>query len=387
MPLAGDPSLSGGIPITNNPLDRISSQPFTSGVDLQALWDMWTGFFTDIGLPVIESIIGVPLAVLKTLFDQFQNFIDTLINAITGGAGLGQSLEQLQSVFAGLSAGVQAAMNSASQAADFASKAFNAVIQTISQGVAPVYDFWGDILNGFMFWFLGLFGNTQATSQTTTTNNGQINAIWAHLNPTTSGIRYLFDSSVALTANYPGTTNPSWTAPTSFSLPTVPAGTDYISNNTGPRIGVFTGTTLTTDKVHVECVIKSLSSYGAMAIFMCGNGTTGLGQHVMLQLNHQSFGDSMVIATMTGPNAGYSSKVTAAYGVQIPNFTLGDVVALEYDNANHFTMFLNSSNVGSWTDSGTVTHGSGHRECGVYDDSNGFGGFGPGLGQFVAYDF
>lgn len=383
MPLAGDPYLNGALPLSNNPLDRISSQPFKSTFDLEALFEQVKQFVETYLFPAIKDLTGIDLTQLAELLGAIPNLIDTIINSITGGVGIGQGIGALQGVLSGLSGDVKAALNSAAQAADFASQAFNAVIQIVSQGVAPAYQFWGDILNGFMFWFLGLFGNTQATGQTSTTNAGQINAIWAHLNPAATGIRYVFDPSVALNANYTGTTNPSWTAPTGFSLPTVHS--DYIAD-TSVHIGVFTGSTLLTDKVHAECIIKYLGGYGSSAIFICGNGTTGLGQHVMLQVNHQGFGDSLVIATMTGPNAGYASQVTAAYGVQIPNFTVGDVVAIEYDAVNKYTMFLNNSAVGNWTNT-SLTHGSGYRECGMYDGGNGFGGLGPGLGQFVAYDY
>jgi hypothetical protein len=87
-----------------------------------------------------------------------------------------------------------------------------------------------------------------------------------------------------------------------------------------------------------------------------------------------------------GANAGYSSKVTASYGIDIPNFSLGDVIAIEYDDAGHYDMFINNGKIKTWTASG-ITHGAGYRECGIYSESNGFGGTGPGLGQFVAYDF
>lgn len=95
MPNAGDAYLNGDIPIANNPLNRITQQPPSLTNDVQAFIQMWTDFFNNTALPILEGIIGVPLTVLKTLWDGFQNLIDAIVNALTGGSAVGNDLLSL----------------------------------------------------------------------------------------------------------------------------------------------------------------------------------------------------------------------------------------------------------------------------------------------------
>lgn len=355
------------------------------------------------GSPQLSAVLNdIPL---------FGPFIDQLYNSITNNNATGISLGALGSELGQLATNVETALANAAQSFNV-TQTFGALLHQVVDGLeaSPIYqgplDFLTQIEN-----VVGTVWNQIVTSLTPANpavvqSAGQINYIMAHLNPSAQNYRYMFNGSVALGANYAGpppTTNPAFTAPTGFSVPAVPSGADYFYDNSGPTIGVATGNpsasatdhSLITDRVHMEMTVKGLSN-GAAEFFICGNGTTGLGQHVSVRLHYQYeffyYVTDLSIITYTGPMSGPTVRWSAGFGQGIK---VGDVIAIEYDNAGNFEVFLNGNGVGDWPDSGgVVNHGTGNREIGikgnVTNNNPAFlfgGGTGPNLGGLVAYDY
>lgn len=77
MPRAGDASLLGGLqlPLTRDPLQRISYQPAKSAFDLDAIIDQIQQFINDFLFPAIENLIGLDLS---TFLPAINNIIDNL---------------------------------------------------------------------------------------------------------------------------------------------------------------------------------------------------------------------------------------------------------------------------------------------------------------------
>ena len=169
-----------------------------------------------------------------------------------------------------------------------------------------------------------------------------------------------------------------------------------------PHIGLFTGNPsgltgdhgLATNRNHIEVTVLSTAD-GSAEVFLCGHGTwsgatlTNITQYVSLNLTIVYPTPTLSIITYTGPNSGANSRAS----VVLPSpINPGDVIAIEYDDAGNFTMFLNGKEVtgGTWDDTGlVVAHGNTNRECGVITAQDGFGAgnVGPILGLLSAYDF
>lgn len=343
------------------------------------------------------AVPGIVLAKLNELESSAAGIIDTLYNNLIGTNATDVPLGLLAAAIRQVQQDIETATN-ATTTLFTTVQTFGGALQQFVESAddLPIYQGWQDFLEQIGLTLGTVWGNVVTSlspgNPAVSANTGQIEAIWAHLNSGTSGIKYDFGPA-ALTANYPNTTNPSWTDPTGGSaFLTVHTGTDYVDSGVD-RAGVFTGNPsgaaldhgLITDKVHVGATVKHISNYGGAAVFCCGNGTAAVGQHVELFLNHQAFGDSLTIYTLTGLNAGAVQRRT----VSIPAIKVNDTIAVEYDNAGNFAMFHNGMEVGTpWDDTGlVVTHGAGHRECGMYTFSNGFGAPSIGLGAFVAYDY
>lgn len=363
-------------------------------------------FITDILNPAnllatVEDFTGLS-AIVSELEAASGALIDELYNAITlGAAATGVPLGILGAALGDLAQGVQTGMTLATRAFDVTQQFGGLLHQLIDElPIVPIYQGWEHFLEQMAVVLATTVGNifTSLSPQNPpiVAQQGQINAILAHLGTGTSGINYLPTAGIPLSANYPGTSNPSFTAPTGFSLPTVNSAppNDYLIDST-PHFGVFTGNPsglsggdhgLATDRVHIE-INPFTNTFGMDEIFMCGNGTTGLAQYVSLNMNNYGPIDLSII-TYTGPNAGANNRVT----VTLPALGPNDIVALEYDNADTYTIFLNGMAVtgGIWTDSGhVISHGAGFRECGIITAQNGLGFAltGPALKRFVAYDY
>ena len=90
MPSAGDPTLFGPMPISHDPLQRISFQGFKTEIDLEAIEEQIRAFITDFLFPAIEELTGIDLSIFLPLLDildlDFSDpaaFLLSLINAIT----------------------------------------------------------------------------------------------------------------------------------------------------------------------------------------------------------------------------------------------------------------------------------------------------------------
>jgi hypothetical protein len=336
--------------------------------------------------------------------------VDFIVNGLRNTSNSGNPPEILQTVFNDLRGSLTQAANTATTAYTTAT-ALGGILQQFVQGLdaSPVYADVNDFLTQIETTIGQLIGSvvTSLTPQNpgTAANAGQINYLLAHIDPAASNYRYVFDSTVPLSANYAGpppTSSPAWTAPTGFSLPQVPSGANYAYGSTTAQIGVATGNplastsgdhSLITDRVHVEATVLYLA-VGWTEIFLCGHGTTALTQHVALRFDHEGYGDSLAIVTYTAANTSATIRLTQTTGTGlVRNLAVGDVIAIEYDNAGNFELFLNGAGLSpAWNDStGAISHGPGYREIGLKENANStnpaFSGGGPGLGNFIAYDY
>lgn len=396
-------SLLGGIPATIEGIvaAAIADIP-TVGTDvIKSVIDAFAGgAVAELGGEVGADTTGLAAAILGGI----GSLGDAIFNGLTPGQNnTGTSHEQITQGVSQLASKADTARDAATNAYNITSQ-FGGLLHQLIEDLEdpPIYQTPLEFLSAAENFWATFWGNLLTSlspaNPATAQNSTQIAALWAHVNPSaTVGINYTFDAAVPLSNNYQGTTNPAFTAPTGFSLPTPhtghTGGPAYIAN-TSTHIAVFTGNPsgaasdhgLITDRHHVSAVIGDIN-HGTAQLFCCGHGTTGLAQHVTLEVVKALFGsDVLNICSMTGPNAGRA--VQSSYTLPV-GFSINDVVAIEYDpGTNTFTMFYNSMAVGTpWPDLGNIiTHGAGFRECGLYDNGQS-GTDEPGLGGFVAYDF
>jgi hypothetical protein len=355
-----------------------------------------------IAAPPIVAGIQTTIAGIQTAITTLENdllvgpsiIMDIFYNEITGGNASGVTTGQFTSQVSGLVTSVETALNSANKAI-YAVQQFGGLLHQIVFDLAelPAYVGIEDFISAWENIATTVWDNvTTALSPNNppvSANISQINALWAHLNSGTSGINWDF-ASAAMTANYPNTSNVAWTPPSGFSLPSV-SGNYALESSAAPGIGVFTGNPsnaatdhgLITNKNHVGATVKAILNYGAAGIFICGHGTTGLAQHVLMKLDYQVFGWTLSLFVSTSPNVG-----TDEVSYSLSSVSVDDTIAIEYDDAGHFTMYHNGMEVGTpWADTTSLTHGAGWRECGIYEYNNGSGAASIGLGAFVAYDY
>jgi hypothetical protein len=310
--------------------------------------------------------LGIALNPVSAPMPSFQAMIDQIVG-VPGStiADFGAAL-----------ASVAAAASSAGQTANTAAGNFISLITGIVGDEVAAID--------------ALIAQLNGTASTAAANAVSQAALWTHvLNPSGAGIHYTFSSSVALTANYGGTSNPAWTAAGPLSLPMVPSGANYVASTAAHEGMVFTGNPqgavsdhgLITDKNQVYATVESLA-FGTAVLFMSGNGTTTLGQNVGIELGY-SGGAAMRFFSATGAYTGITY-----HGLQY-NFPtqiqVGDIIGLQHDGAGNYTMYRNEDAVGSTPIS--VTHGAGYRESGMVLFDNGFGAPTIGLGEFTARDY
>lgn len=167
MPRAGDAFLAGELPLTHDPLGRIDYHPKGPVVDLQAFVDAVTNFLNETIFPIVKNITGLDLsgpeefffslasmvinggtAVLGFVTALTQHIIDAVINAFTGGNGIGQPISLLKNVLSGVNQLAAAANTAAASAANFISNALGLVVHLV-QGVLPSYAQPSDVLGDF----------------------------------------------------------------------------------------------------------------------------------------------------------------------------------------------------------------------------------------------
>lgn len=167
MPRAGDPYLNGDLPAGNNPLNRIEFQPPKVGFDIEAFFNQIKQFLDDYIFPAIKDVVGLDLsspedfflslasmvvnggsAVLGFVTVLTQHIVDAVINAFTGGNGIGQPISLLKNVLSGVNQLAAAANTAAASAANFISNALGLVVHLV-QGVLPSYAQPSDVLGDF----------------------------------------------------------------------------------------------------------------------------------------------------------------------------------------------------------------------------------------------
>lgn len=316
--------------------------------------------------------IGIALNPVAVPSDTFQGLADEL----TGVAN--SSLEQ----FAAALKAIADVANGAGQSANDAAGNFVALINGLVGGAAA------DIQ--------ALLASFSGTASTTLVNTNAIAALWAHNSAAnTAGIHCTFNSSVPLTNNYQGTTNPAWTAAGPLLIPTVHSGKNYIESTAGTKAMVFTGNPnaavsdhgLVTDRNQVYATLGELS-FGTGALFMCGNFPSGtLLQNLMLQLG---WGGPAALRfyVCTGANSGLTPVGTQYDLPRAPQ--LSDVIGMQHDGAGNLQMFFNNAPVGTpWVngDGATLTFGAGHRDFGAIVSDNGFGSPTITFAEPVALDY
>jgi hypothetical protein len=365
------------------------------------------------GLGIIQAILGLignivgPIPIVGTIYDDFaaflgfthttavaaqtgnQNIIDALIGGITGDPSstdnpvqmLGYWVQQLQQSVQGAWSNATSAFNLTTQFGGLLHQAVNDLESL------PVFTDAENFLSAIGTTIQTFLGNISTSlspqNPSIAQSNSQIGALWAALTSTQTGIRYVFDSAVALTAPLAGGVLAAWVTPTGQTLPTVV--NNYVEDSS-TKYGIWNASTLQTDQFRVDATILDITQPGINEIICCVNSKTAPTQYVSLQLSFAQgfgifFGTAMSIYTYTGLGTGAVQRTTQA-GL---TFNVNDVIGIQV-SGNVFTMFQNGSPVGTpWTDSGAVvTHGSGNREVGLITCVSGPG---PGLGNFVAYDY
>jgi hypothetical protein len=84
MPRAGDAFLSGALPVTHSPLDRVDFQALAGKFDLEAFVEQVTTFVEDYLFPIIEDLTGLDLSILQPLIDDLKTFMDGITAALSG---------------------------------------------------------------------------------------------------------------------------------------------------------------------------------------------------------------------------------------------------------------------------------------------------------------
>lgn len=315
--------------------------------------------------------LGIALNPVNVPSDVFQGIADEL----TGVAN---------SSLAELAAALKAIADAANSAGQTANAAAGNLISLITGLVGTAE---ADIA--------ALVASLSGTASTATVNTNQIAAIWAHVSAAnTAGIHFNFDSSVPLTNNYSGTSNPAWTAAGPLSIPTVHAGAHFIESTSGTKAMVFTGNPnaavtdhgLVTDRNQVYATVGQIS-FGSAALFMCGHFVAGtLGQNLMLQLGWGG-PSALRFYVCTGANSGLTQVGTQFDLPRSPQ--VDDVIGMQHDGAGTFQMYFNNAPAGTpWVDSGPLlTHGAGYRDSGLIVSDNGFGSSTLGLAEFIALDY
>jgi hypothetical protein len=380
-----------------------------TGIPLELLSSAFTTLFGDVGsfdpLTAITTFITLVISLagslpalpadliegLSGLFGTVQGTIDGVIGGITGDPNSTDNPVQMLFYWVQqLTQGVQTAGSSATSAFNLTTT-FGGVLSQITNDLDEVPGFtdaedFAEQMASTVGTFIGnILTSLSPQNPSVAAANTQISALWAAQNTTTAGIHYNFSDVVALSAPVPGDTADAWGTFTGQTISTVVD--DYLEDSSGPKYAVWTATNqLKTDEFHVAMTIEDLSSPGINEIICCVNSPTAPTQYVALQLALDVgfgifFGSSISIFTYTGVGTGSVEQVSQG-GI---TFSLNDVIAIQY-SAGSFTMFQNGVQVGStWDDTGgLITHGAGHRGLGVVTCVSGSG---PGLGNFVAYDY
>jgi hypothetical protein len=335
------------------------------------------GGATNTGItPANWGAVGIALNPVSVSKDSFQSLSDSVVGTP------GSSPSDLSNVLSSMSAAAQ----SAAAAANSAASDLVALITKIVGGAGSDVE--------------ALIASLNGTGSTSVVNTNQIAALWAHVSASsTAGIHYSFSPSVALTANYAGTTNPAWAAAGSYTMPSVFSGTNWVYSTSGWQGMVFTGNPnnvvtgdhgLVTDKNQVFATYR-VNAFGTAILFMSGHYTGGnLLQHMQLELGYGGPSALRVYAatapgtrgsalTMTFPNTTTGTQYDIPGGVKD-----GDVWGMQYDGAGHYSIYFNNVAVATVPDPG-VTHGAGYREVGILTDNVGSSFF--GVAEFTALDY
>lgn len=412
--------------LNGDPLGQLGDNPFgemTDAIIFGAVNELlgWIDDATGLDLlgivTPLESILGVSTGLLSGFTgwltpgstpsvagnNVLSPIVDILSGGLSGSSATGYNLLNLQMLINGLATDTGVALQTANAAWAFAQQTMVSLAQIVQQlAVAPIYTFWGDAVNAMQFWLLGWFTNTYGTQQQTTTNTSDIGLLFAHINPVTASIKYVPSAAIPLTANYVGpdginSGHPAFTALSGVTL--LNKGDGYVGGSvdfvaraawfTGNPMNAATDHGLITDAYHVETKLMD-TNYGVAGYFVNGavSGTT-LGVHLMLEVDHESFGDSIALATYTAWNTGRTERFRVSTNNGMSYIHTSDVIAVEHDGAGHYSVLINGVSVKpdsaadyGWTDTGGVlAHGVGKREIGWVERNNG-----PKLGELNAYD-
>jgi hypothetical protein len=323
------------------------------------------------------------------------NLVDLLFNKITGSNASGVSYGLLGDAVKGLADLIQNAMNGIDTILNVVGKLFGMVQQLVDDILnIPIFKGIEDLLNNIegaiSGWWNNIVQSLTGQNPGTAANTTQINALWTQaLNAGGVSISQNFSYGTALSS--------SWGVVETYALPTVSgAGTqDFVYDVNGNMHYAIYKTPLATQNNYVSCIVKYFGSnvYGPVHLILCAQyntTTTTLGEYVVLEFDHQWYGNFLRIVSYTGPGTGRVVQATGS-----PSVNVGDVLGIAYDEAeNTFAMFRNEQQVGqTWTDTGNIiNHSTGYLYTGLVTNASGlyYNGaspdWGTGIGQFVAYD-
>lgn len=393
-------TVAQGIDAINNLLEGINNLTGPIGTFL-GNFQIFSGIFgwlNSTGTPFsgINEWFSIPgLDALSQELEQasanLADIVDLLFNGFSGSFANGVSLGALAKAVGTIVNKIETALSSVSELYGVVAQ-IAGMIQQLVQDLLNI-PFFGGALNllanfetAITSWWTNITNSLSGANPAIAAANTQITALWTKVAATGTSIKYNFDTNTALSG--------AWSTVTGYSFPTIVADThDYVADNNAAAHFAVYSTPLTTANNYVSAVIEELVAYGSAQIFMCGNFAAGtLNQYVALEVNRQSYGDSLYLVTYTSARTGRTLRATAS----TPNWGYvalapGDVIAIDYDQtSNTFAIIRNNQKVGqTWTDSGNViAHTTGNLFVGVVTDSDaaGFGSSGCGLGEFVAYD-
>jgi len=339
MPRAGDAFLAGALPLTNNPLDRINFDPFTSVFDIEAFIQQLEKFVTDYLIPIIKDLTGIDLSFLKQLFEGID--LTTPGGIVAAFSAVGSNLVQLI---------IDALVNGLTGGNTTGNDPVAVVIALAQQGLAIP---------------LGIFDQ-----------------LWASVAQLLSGQQAL--------QNSPGTSMIDDFLSLGVSGYTDITGTLALSS-VGPYVQTpslavaYRDTGPSTDQHGAQIVIQG-NQQGWCGAGICSD--TSASSYALLQVYSGFEGDAVRLLTGSAPDV---AAVQAQTDFITPRLADTNTFDIWYETAtNTFHVLRNGQKVFDWPDtSNIVTHDASHRKVLLFsngEDDSTNGSYGPGIRKFTAYD-
>jgi hypothetical protein len=398
MPNAGDAFLTGALPLSHSPLDRIDYRTNGPTLDLQAFIDAVTNFLDETIFPIIQNITGLDLSSpenfiisIATMIFNGGNAVLSLVNALM--TPIFDVIRQitgvdLRTVFQGLNLGDPGSM--LTSMLDTIKGAIQPLIDALAGALAGTASTLNDItaIAGAFFnpmqLLQNLFGLVQSVATQLGGAAGGLDSRIAALEAAALGASGLVSADnfnrALIGANW-----------TNVSGALAVQGNDFV-RTAGLSAGYYNAGSPTTDK-HGATVRLTSKLAGECRVFICSDTT--MSNFAAVNIHTDIFGnDYMQLVTGSSPSVVVAHTQVNFSANLFANTSLqeGDVITIRYDDtANTFYVLRNNAIIPqlTWTDTtNIVTHGSTKRRVGIVSnalDQWQFPGF--GITDFVYYDW